>query len=141
MAKAVKTQVKLQLSAGKANPAPPVGTALGPHGINLMEFCKQFNEATRDQGDSVIPVIVTIYEDRSFSLVYKKPPVADMIKKALSLPKGSKDPLRNKIGKLTREQVKQIAESKMEDLNANDVEGAMEIVSGTARSMGVEVEK
>jgi len=141
MAKAVKTQVKLQLSAGKANPAPPVGTALGPHGLNLMEFCKQFNEATRDQGDSVIPVIVTIYEDRSFSLVYKKPPVADMIKKALSLPKGSKDPLRNKIGKLTREQVKQIAESKMEDLNANDVEGAMEIVSGTARSMGVEVEK
>jgi len=141
MAKAVKTQVKLQLSAGKANPAPPVGTALGPHGINLMEFCKQFNEATRDQGDSVIPVIVTIYEDRSFSLVYKKPPVADMIKKALSLAKGSKDPLRNKIGKLTREQVRQIAESKMEDLNANDVEGAAKIVAGTARSMGVEVEK
>jgi large subunit ribosomal protein L11 len=106
-----------------------------------MEFCKQFNEATRDQGDSVIPVIVTIYEDRSFSLVYKKPPVADMIKKALSLAKGSKDPLRNKIGKLTREQVRQIAESKMEDLNANDVEGAAKIVEGTARSMGVEVEK
>ncbi len=141
MAKSVKTQVKLQLQAGKANPAPPVGTVLGPHGINLMEFCKQFNDATRDKGDSVIPVVVTIYEDRSFSLVYKKPPVSDMIKKALSIAKGSKDPLRNKIGKLTAKQVKEIAEAKMEDLNAHDVAAAEKIVSGTARSMGVETEK
>lgn len=141
MAKAIKTQVKLQLQAGKANPAPPVGTALGPHGINLMEFCKQFNEATRDQGDSVIPAIVTIYEDRSFSMVFKKPPVSDLIKKALNIPKGSKDPLRNKLGKLSRDQLRKIAETKMDDLNANDVEAAMEIVAGTARSMGVEIER
>jgi len=140
MAKVVKSQVKLQLQAGKANPAPPVGTALGPHGLNLMEFCKQFNDKTRDQGDSVIPVIVTIYEDRSYDLTFKKPPVSDMIKKAIKQPKGSKDPLRNKIAKLTKAQVRQIAENKMEDLNANDVEAAMKIVAGTARSMGVEVE-
>lgn len=140
MAKAIKSQVKLQLPAGKANPAPPVGTALGPHGLNLMEFCKQFNDGTKQMGDSVVPVIVTIYEDRSFSLEYKKPPVSDMIKKALSLAKGSKDPLRNKLGKLTRAQVRQIAEAKMPDLNANDLAGAEKIVAGTARSMGVEVE-
>jgi len=140
MAKAVKTQVKIQLQAGKANPAPPVGTALGPHGINLMDFCKQFNDGTKEMGDSVVPVIITIYEDRSFSLEYKKPPVADMIKKALNLPKGSADPLRSKLGKLSREQVKAIAEAKMQDLNANDLAGAEKIVAGTARSMGVEVE-
>lgn len=140
MAKAVKAQVKLQLPAGKANPAPPVGTALGPHGINLMEFCKQFNDATRSMGDSVIPAIVTIYEDRSFSMVFKKPPVSDMIKKTLNLQKGSKDALRAKVGKLTKEQAKQIAEAKMEDLNANDLEAAIKIVAGTARSMGIEVE-
>lgn len=140
MGKPVKTSLKLQLPAGKANPAPPVGTALGPHGVNLMDFCKQFNDATKDQGDSVIPVIITIYEDRSFSLVYKKPPVSDMIKKAIKLPKGSADPLRNKVGKLTKEQVAQIAENKMEDLNANDIEAAKKIVAGTARSMGIEVE-
>lgn len=141
MAKPIKTQVKIQLPAGKANPAPPVGTVLGPHGINLMEFCKQFNAATSSQGDSVIPCIVTIYEDRTFSLAYKKPPVSDMIKKAINLQKGSKDPLRTKVGKLTKAQVKQIAEAKMEDLNAHDVEAAGKIVAGTARSMGVEVEK
>ena len=141
MAKAIKSQVKIQLPAGKANPAPPVGTVLGPHGINLMEFCKQFNEATRDKGDSVIPCIVTIYEDRSFSLVLKKPPVSDMIKKAINIQKGSKDPLREKIGKLSRIQVRQIAEAKMEDLNALDIEAASKIVAGTARSMGIEVEK
>lgn len=139
MAKAIKTTVKLQLPAGKANPAPPVGTALGPHGLNIMEFCKEFNEKTKDQGDSVIPCIVTIYEDRSFSLVFKKPPVSDLIKKAANLTKGSKDPLREKIAKLTKAQVRKIAETKMEDLNANDVEAAMKIVAGTARSMGVEV--
>ena len=141
MAKPIKSQVKIQLPAGKANPAPPVGTVLGPHGINLMEFCKQFNEATRDKGDSVIPCIVTIYEDRSFSLVFKKPPVSDMIKKAINIQKGSKDPLREKIGKLSRIQVRQIAEAKMEDLNALDIEAASKIVAGTARSMGIEVEK
>ena len=140
MAKVVKITLKLQLPAGKANPAPPVGTALGPHGLNLMDFCKMFNDATKDQGDSVIPVIITVYEDRSFSLVYKKPPVSDSIKKALKLQKGAKDPLREKVGKLTRAQVKTIAENKMEDLNANDIDAAMKIVEGTARSMGVEVE-
>ena len=141
MAKAIKTTLKLQLPAGKANPAPPVGTALGPHGLNLMDFCKQFNDATKDKGDSVIPVIITIYEDRSFSLVYKKPPVADMIKKAAKIPKGAKDPLREKVGKLSKKQVEDIASSKMEDLNANNLEAAKKIVAGTARSMGVEVEK
>jgi len=141
MAKAVKTTLKLQLPAGKANPAPPVGTALGPHGINIMDFCKAFNDHTKSMGDSVIPVIITIYEDRSFSLEFKKPPVSDMIKKALKIPKGAKDPLREKVGKLTREQVKKIAEEKMEDLNTSDLEAAMKIVAGTARSMGVEVEK
>jgi large subunit ribosomal protein L11 len=141
MAKTIKTQVKLQLQAGKANPAPPVGTALGPHGLNLMDFCKQFNDATKTMGDSVVPVIVTIYEDRSFSLEFKKPPVSDMIKKALNLAKGSKDPLRNKVGKLTAAQVKEIAKNKMADLNTDNLEAAMKIVAGTARSMGVEVEK
>lgn len=141
MAKPIKTQVKLQLPAGKANPAPPVGTVLGPHGINLMEFCKQFNEATRSEGDSVIPVVITIYEDRSFSLIYKKPPVSDLIKKAANIPKGAKDPLRGKVGKLSRDQVRKIAETKMPDLNANDIDAAMNIVAGTARSMGVDVEK
>lgn len=141
MAKAIKTQVKIQLPAGKANPAPPVGTVLGPHGINLMEFCKQFNEATKNEGDSVIPAVVTIFEDRSFTMIFKKPPVSDMIKKAAKIPKGSKDPLRSKIAKLTKSQVQQIAEAKMPDLNANDLEAAKKIVAGTARSMGVEVEK
>ena len=140
MAKVVKTTLKLQLPAGKANPAPPVGTALGPHGLNLMDFCKMFNDATKGQGEVIIPVIITVYEDRSFSLEYKKPPVSDAIKKILNLKKAAKDPLREKVGKLTRAQVKQIAENKMEDLNANDIEAAMKIVAGTARSMGVEVE-
>ncbi|PIR96700.1 MAG: 50S ribosomal protein L11 [Candidatus Doudnabacteria bacterium CG10_big_fil_rev_8_21_14_0_10_41_10] len=141
MAKPIKTTLKLQLPAGKANPAPPVGTALGPHGLNLMEFCKAFNDATKSEGDSVIPVVITVYEDRSFSLEFKKPPVSDAIKKALKLQKGAKDPLREKIGKLTKAQVRAIAENKMEDLNANDVEAAMKIVEGTARSMGVETDK
>lgn len=140
MAKKIKTSLKLQIQAGKATPAPPIGTALGPHGINLMEFCKAFNEKTKDKGDSVIPVVITIYEDRSFDFVLKTPPVSDMIKKALKVEKGSADPLKNKIGKLTREQVKTIAEAKIQDLNANDMDAAMKIVAGTARSMGVEVE-
>ena len=140
MAKKIKTTLKLQIQAGKATPAPPVGTALGPHGINIMEFCKAFNEKSKDKGDSLIPVVMTIYEDRSFGFVLKTPPVSDMIKKALKVEKGSGDPLKNKIGKLTKEQVKQIAEAKMQDLNANDIGAAMKIVAGTARSMGVEVE-
>lgn len=140
MAKKVKTTLKLQIQAGKATPAPPIGTALGPHGINLMEFCKSFNDKTKDKGDSVIPIIMTIYEDRSFDFVLKTPPVSDMIKKALKLEKGSADPLKNKIGRLTKQQLSDIAKAKMQDLNANDEEAAMKIVAGTARSMGVEVE-
>ena len=141
MAKKIKTTIKLQIPAGKANPAPPVGTALGPHGLNLMDFCNKFNEGTRDKGDSVIPVIITIYEDRSFSLEFKTPPVSDMIRKALKVQKGSGNPLKNKIGKLTKAQLRQIAEAKLQDLNANDIESAEKIVAGTARSMGVDVEK
>lgn len=141
MAKKVKTTLKLQIPAGKANPAPPIGPALGQHGINIMDFCNQFNEKTRDKGDSVIPVIITIYEDRSFAFVLKTPPVSDFIKKAIQIEKGSGNPLKNKVGKLTKVQLRQIAEAKMQDLNANDVESAMRIVAGTARSMGVEVEQ
>ncbi len=141
MAKKVKTILKLQLPAGKATPAPPVGTALGPHGINLMDFVNQFNQKTADKGDSVIPVVITIYEDRSFSLVFKTPPVSDMIKKALKIEKGSGSPLKQKIGKLTRMQLRQIAQAKVQDLNSNSIEAAEKIVAGTARSMGVEVEK
>ena len=141
MAKKIKTTIKLQIPAGKANPAPPVGTALGPHGLNLMDFCNKFNDGTRDKGDSVIPVIITIYEDRSFALEFKPPPVSDMIRKALKVQKGAANPLKNKIGKLTKAQLRTIAESKMQDLNANDIEAAERIVAGTARSMGAEIER
>ena len=139
MAKNIKTIVKLQLPAGKANPAPPVGTALGPHGLNLQDFCAKFNAATADKGDSVIPVEITIYEDRSFDLKYKTPPASDLLKKAAKVEKGAKDPLKGKVGRVTRDQVRQIAETKMPDLNADTVEAAMRIVEGTARSMGIEV--
>lgn len=141
MGKKVKTTIKLQIQAGKANPAPPVGPALGQHGINIMDFCNQFNTKTKDKGDSVIPVVITIYEDRSFSFLLKTPPVSDMIRKALKIEKGSSDPLKTKVGKLTRAQLRQIAESKMLDLNANTIEAAERIIAGTARSMGVEVEQ
>lgn len=141
MAKKVKVTLKLQIQAGKANPAPPVGPALGQHGINIMDFCNQFNDKSRDKGDSVIPVIITIYEDRSFSFVLKTPPASDLIRKALKIEKGSGDPLKNKVGKLTRAQLRQIAETKMKDLNANSLEAAEKIIAGTARSMGVEVEQ
>lgn len=141
MAKKVKTVVKLQIAAGKANPAPPIGTALGPHGINIMDFCKSFNEKTKDKGDSVIPVVMTIFEDRSFDFILKTPPVSDMIKKAIKVEKGAGNPLKNKVGKLNKAQLREIAEAKMADLNANDIEAAEKIVAGTARSMGVEVEK
>src|SRR3989344_1571327 len=141
MAKKIKTTIKLQIPAGKANPAPPVGTALGPHGLNLMDFCNKFNEGTRDKGDSVIPVIITIFEDRSFALEFKSPPVSDMIMKAIKIPKGSGNPLQNKVGKLTKAQLHTIAEAKLPDLNASGIEAAEKIIAGTARSMGVDVEK
>ncbi len=140
MAKKIKAIVKLQIPAGKANPAPPVGPALGQHGVNIMAFCKDYNAKTQSMEGSIVPVVITIYEDRSFTFVTKTPPAADLIKKALKLEKGSGLPGTQKIGKLSRAEIKKIAELKMKDLNAINVEGAMKIVEGTARSMGVEVE-
>lgn len=137
--KRVLALVKLQLSAGQATPAPPVGTALGQHGVNIMEFCRQYNEATQAQAGQVIPVEMTIFEDRSFTFITKQPPAAELIKQAAALEKGSGEPNRDKVGKLSREQIRQIAERKMVDLNAGDIDGAMRIIEGTARSMGVEV--
>jgi large subunit ribosomal protein L11 len=137
--KKVMTVVKLQIPAGQATPAPPVGTALGPHGVNIMEFCKQYNAMTQSQPGQIIPVEVTIYEDRSFSLVTKTPPAAVLIRQKAGIEKGSGEPNRNKVGTLRRAQVKEIAELKMPDLNANDVGAAMKIIEGTARSMGVTV--
>ena len=141
MAKKIKAKVKLQVPAGKANPAPPVGTALGPHGIQLMDFCNQFNEKTREFGDTVIPAIVTIYEDRTFDFILKQPPMSELIKKAAGIDKGSGKPNKDKVAKLTKAQVREVAEKKMLDLNANDIEAAAKIVEGTARSMGVDTEK
>jgi large subunit ribosomal protein L11 len=139
MAKAIKTTIKLQLEAGKANPAPPVGTALGPHGINIGQFCQQFNEATKDMVGSIVPAEITIYEDRTFEFKLKTSPASDMLRKAAGIEKGAADPLRGKVGKVTKAQVKEIAEKKMVDLNAVNIEGAMKIIEGTARSMGIEV--
>lgn len=141
MAKKIKTIVKLQAQAGKATPAPPVGTALGPHGIALVEFVNQFNELTRPMGDTVVPVEVTIYEDRTFSFITKTPPAANQLLKAAGLEKGSQTPKKEKVGKVTRDQVRAIAENKMDDLNARTIEQAIKIIEGTARSMGIEVEK
>jgi large subunit ribosomal protein L11 len=132
--------VKLQIKAGQATPAPPVGTALGQHGVNIMDFCRQYNESTQAFAGQVIPVELTIYEDRSFSFVTKQPPAAELIKAAAGIEKGSDIPNRTKVAKLSQDQVRKIAEQKMADLNANDVEMAMRIIAGTARSMGVEVE-
>jgi large subunit ribosomal protein L11 len=140
MAKKVLTQIKLQAPAGQASPAPPVGPALGQHGVNIMEFVKAFNAQTQGDAGTVIPVVITVYEDRSFTFVTKSPPAAVLIKQALSLEKGSSEPYREKVGKITQDQLRQIAERKMGDLNANDVEAAAKIIAGTARSMGVEVE-
>jgi large subunit ribosomal protein L11 len=137
--KKVLALVKLQLRAGQATPAPPVGTALGQHGVNIMEFCKAYNEATQAQMGQVIPVDLTIYEDRSFDFITKQPPAAELIKQAAGIEKGSGEPHREKVGMLTQDQVRQIAETKMKDLNARDVEAAMKIIAGTARSMGVDV--
>ena len=138
--KKVLANVKLQIRAGQATPAPPVGTALGQHGVNIMDFCKQYNDATQAMGGQVIPVELTIYEDRSFSFVTKQPPAAELIKQAAGVDKGSGVPNREKVAKLTQAQVREIAEKKMADLNANDVDNAMRIIEGTARSMGVEVD-
>jgi large subunit ribosomal protein L11 len=139
VAKKVLTQIKLQAPAGQASPAPPVGPALGQHGVNIMEFVKAFNAQTQADAGTVIPVVITVYEDRSFTFVTKSPPAAVLIKQALSLEKGSSEPYREKVGSITQDQLRQIAERKMGDLNANDVEAAAKIIAGTARSMGVEV--
>lgn len=140
MAKPITAVVKLQVPAAQATPAPPVGTALGPHGVNIMDFVKQFNAKTANQPGMIIPVVVTIYQDRSFSFVTKTPPAAILLKKEAGLDKGSPAPNRQKVGTVTRAQVQKIAELKMQDLNATDVEAAMRMVAGTARSMGIEVE-
>ncbi len=139
MAKKVKIVIKLLLTAGKATPAPPVGTALGPHGLNIAQFVKEFNDQTASMGDTVVPVEMTIFEDRTYSFILKTPPVANLIMKAIGIPKGAANPLLNKVGKITKAQVREIAEKKMVDLNTTDVESAMKTVMGTARSMGVEV--
>ncbi|MFI7127746.1 50S ribosomal protein L11 [Nonomuraea sp. NPDC050153] len=137
--KKVAALVKVQLPAGQATPAPPVGTALGPHGVNIMDFVKQYNAATEAQRGNIIPVEITIFEDRSFTFITKTPPAPELIKKALGLDKGSAVPHRDKVGKLSREQLRSIAETKMPDLNANDIEAAEKIIAGTARSMGITV--
>jgi large subunit ribosomal protein L11 len=139
MAKKVLTQIKLQAPAGQASPAPPVGPALGQHGVNIMEFVKAFNAQTQSEAGTVIPVVITVYEDRSFTFETKSPPAAVLIKQALSLDKGSGEPHREKVGQITEAQLKQIAERKMKDLNANDIDAAAKIIAGTARSMGVDV--
>ncbi len=139
MAKALKTILKLQIPAGKANPAPPVGPALGQHGLNIQDFCNLFNDKTKEMGDTIIPVEISVYEDRTFSIALKTPPAAVLIRKALNIKKGSGEPNKNKVGSITKDQLKEIAETKMKDLNANDIEAAIKIIAGTARSMGVKV--
>jgi large subunit ribosomal protein L11 len=140
MAKDILAQVKLQIAAGQANPAPPVGPALGQHGVNIMEFCKAFNEKTADQQGMIIPVILTVYKDRTFSFITKTPPAAVLIKKAISLEKGSGEPNREKVGEITRQQLEEIAKIKLKDLNARDLDAAVKIIAGTAKNMGINVE-
>ena len=140
MAKKVKAVIKLQIPAGKANPAPPVGPALGQHGLNIMAFCKEYNERTASQEGSIIPVEITVFEDRSFTFITKTPPATDLLKKALGIEKGSTGAGHEKVGKITRAQLREIAQLKAKDLNANNIEGAEQIIEGTARSMGIEVE-
>lgn len=139
MAKQISGYIKLQIPAGQANPSPPVGPALGQKGVNIMEFCKQFNAKTSDKAGLIIPVVITVYKDKSFSFITKTPPAAVLIKKALNLAKASSEPNKTKVGNITREQLVEIAESKMPDLNANDIDGAVNMIAGTARSMGVTV--
>jgi large subunit ribosomal protein L11 len=140
MARKVLTLIKLQVPGGSANPAPPVGPALGQHGVNIMEFCKAFNAQTQDQNGRIIPVEITVYEDRSFTFITKTPPAAVLIKEAAGIQKGSGEPNREKVARLTMDQVRQIAETKLQDLNARDIDQAAKIIAGTARSMGVEVQ-
>ena len=140
MAKKVIQLIKLQIPAGKANPAPPVGPALGQHGLNIQDFCSKFNDKTKELGDTLIPVVISVYEDRSFTFILKTAPASELIKKAISLKKGSGVPHKEKVGVLPKAKLKEIAEKKMEDLNANDVEQAMKVIAGTARSMGVTIE-
>ncbi len=139
MAKPIKTVIKLQIPAGKANPAPPIGPALGQHGINIGDFVSKFNAATSQMGNDIIPAEITIYQDRTFDFKLKTPPASDLLRKAAGIEKGAANPLTGKVGKVSRAKVREIAERKMEDLNANDVEGAMKIIEGSARSMGVEI--
>lgn len=139
MAKKVMTQIKLQVTAGKANPSPPIGPALGQHGVNIMDFCKAFNARTANDEGMIIPVVITVYQDRSFTFITKTPPASVLLKKAAKIAKGSDNPKRNKVAKVSRAQVEEIAKLKMADLNANDLEAACKIVSGTARSMGIEI--
>ena len=139
MAKKVRAVVTLQIQAGRANPAPPVGTALGPHGINIMEFCKAYNERTAADAGQIIPAQITIFEDRSFNFVLKTPPASDMLRKAAGVPKGSASQLREVAGRVTRDQIREIAETKLRDLNTNDIDQAIKSIEGTARSMGIQV--
>jgi large subunit ribosomal protein L11 len=139
--KKVKAQVKLQISAGRANPAPPVGPALGQHGVNIMEFCKSFNEKTKNQGDILIPVIVTVYKDRSFTFQLKTPPASSLLKKAAGIEKGSGEPNKKKVGKIRKKDLEKIAQIKLRDLNAYDIAQAVRIIEGTAQSMGLEIEE
>ena len=140
MAKKVLTQIKLQVEAGKANPSPPIGPALGQHGVNIMDFCKAFNAKTANDEGLIIPVVITVYQDRSFTFITKTPPASILLKKAAQIAKGAGDPKRDRVGKVTQGQVEEIAKTKMIDLNANDLEAACQIIKGTARSMGIEVE-
>ena len=140
MAKEVMTQIKLQIPAGKANPAPPVGPSLGQHGVNIMDFCKQFNAKTQKEEGSIVPVVITVYKDRSFTFITKTPPASDLLKKAAGLIKGSGVPHKDKVGKISQAQLEEIAKLKAVDLNAIDVAGAMKVIAGTARSMGITVE-
>lgn len=140
MAKKVMTIIKLQIPAGQANPAPPVGPALGQHGVNIMDFCKAFNAKTQQEGNTIIPVEITVFDDRSFTFITKTPPAAVLLKQAAGIDKGSGEPHRNKVATVSSAKVREIAELKMPDLNANDVEAAMKIIAGTARSMGIEVQ-
>ena len=140
MAKELLAFIKLQVPAGKANPAPPVGTALGPHGINIQDFCTQFNNQTKEMGDTIVPVEISVWADRSFSFIMKSPPAAVLIKKAINLQKGSGEPHKTKVGTISRAKLEEIAEIKKDDLNANDIDAAVKIIAGTARSMGVKVE-
>ena len=140
MAKKVKAIIRLQISAGKANPAPPVGPALGQHGVNIMAFCKEYNERTQSQEGSIIPVEITVYEDRTFTFITKTPPTSDLLKRALGVEKGSTAPGKQRVGKVSQDKIEEIAKLKTKDLNANNIEAAVTIIKGTARSMGIEVE-